>query len=193
MIKFLKKDDIEQCLNIVLSKTKIGGSTALIDRNTFLTNFETYFEENSNLYTIGYYEDTAPEELISFMCIGFFENKLRGKFWIIPCIFTSKSKTYFTFNTSEIGLLVKTALELAEDKQYYEYYYCTSERISNVYERQWTKNQYFNINRYNLITLDVIPPNTVPESQLYQHLMGYKTKPMTTIIKKRILRQEFRK
>jgi hypothetical protein len=193
MIKFLKKEDIPQCLDIALSKERIGGSTANISKDSFLELYGNYFNESDDRYTIGYYEDDDQTDLISFMCIGFFENKTRGKFWLIRCIYTKKNKSYFTFNTSEIGLLVKTALELAESKEYYEYYYCTAERISHVYERQWAKNQYFNTNRYELITLDVIPPNTMPTQQLYQQLMGFSTKSDTIVFKKRILRPEYRK
>jgi hypothetical protein len=46
--------------------------------------------------------------------------------------------------------------------------------------------------KYELTTLDVVPANTKPEFELYWRLMGQELKPDNIIIKKRVLRQEFR-
>jgi hypothetical protein len=61
-----------------------------------------------------------------------------------------------------------------------------------VYERQIQKTQYIPIGRYEYIELATIPANTKPEKILYWKLMGEQMKPDTIIIKKRVLKPQYR-
>jgi hypothetical protein len=115
---------------------------------------------------------------------------MRGKFWVISGLYTKNFKSYFSFNHSGIGELIKFAFDYAESRGWYEYYYCTAERVINVYERQWKRSHS---HRYEHILLDVVPPNTKPFYELHWRLMGQEVKPVPMIVKKRALKQEFRK
>jgi hypothetical protein len=61
-----------------------------------------------------------------------------------------------------------------------------------VYESQYRKNKYITTGRYDCIQLDIIPANTVPTVDLYWKLLGKEIKPDDVIIKKRVLRPNFR-
>jgi hypothetical protein len=89
--------------------------------------------------------------------------------------------------------LIKAAFALAEEQQFYEYYYTVSERVQHVYERQWARNKFVQTGRYELQTIGEIEPNTQPSVDLYWRLLGQEVRPDKMIIKKRILRPELRK
>jgi hypothetical protein len=148
----------------------------------------TNFDKVISLYNrYGYFENN---KLISFVCIRMFENTMRGKFWVIPGLYTRDFKNYFNFKNSKIGELINYAFNYTESMGWYEYYYCTAERVMNVYERQWKRSHSY---RYEHILLDVVPPNTKPFYELHWRLMGQEVKPVPTVVKKRVLKQEFRK
>ena len=169
-------------------KNKVGGSTPL-SPDRFIARYTSYFENNEDRYALGSFQDG---KLISWVSIGFYESKMRGKFWVITELFTSVPGERFSFSRPEFGLLLKQAFEITEERGYFQYFYCVPERLERVYERQWKKNSYAIQGKYELTTLDVVPANTKPEFELYWRLMGKETKPDNIIIKKRVLRQEFR-
>ena len=179
-------ENLLDCMEIASLKNRTGGTVPLT-AGGFITAFEKYFQNDEYFIAIGYFENNV---LISFLCISMFENNMRGKFWVIPCLYTRDFKSYFTFKGSGIGELIKFAFEYTEKRGWYEYYYCTAERVMNVYERQWKKSQS---NRYDHILLDVVPANTKPFHELYWRLMGQEVKPDPMIFKKRVLKHEFRK
>jgi hypothetical protein len=164
----------------VLSHKKIGG-TKPVSPNQYLTIQET----SDKLLKIGYFEDNR---LVSWVSIGFYESKMRGKFWVIAGLFTTVFEERFSFSRPEFGLLFKRAFEIAEERGYFQYFYCISERLERVYERQWKKNPWGFNGRYDIITLDVVPANTKPEYELYWGLMGKELKPDNIVIKARKLK-----
>ena len=173
---------VEICKQIVLSCKKISGTTPISP--------ERYqaIQEASNAndsVTIGYFED---DKLISWVTIGFYESKMRGKFWVISNFFSSVYTSYFNFNRPEFGMLFKAAFEVAEGRGYYQYFYSIAERLERVYERQWKKNSYAIQGKYDLTTLAVVPANTKPEFELYWRLMGQELKPDNIAIKARKLK-----
>lgn len=186
--RLLGNEDFLKCLEISKIKPRVGGTVPISDVS-FKDTFTKYFENNENSYIFGCFEE---DELISWIAIGFGESQSLGKFWVISSLYTTRFTTYFSFNNEEIGLLIKTAFEVAESKKYYEYYYTVSSRISTVYEKQIQKNKFIPIGRYDYKELKTIPANTKPDSKLIWRLMGQETKPDDTIVKKRILREQFR-
>ena len=172
----------ERRKQIVLSRKKISGTTPISpDR------YQTLQEESKSKddVIIGYFED---DELISWITIGFYESKMRGKFWVISNFFSSVYTSYFNFNRPEFGMLFKAAFEVAEGRGYYQYFYSIAERLERVYERQWKKNSYAIQGKYDLTTLAVVPANTKPEFELYWRLMGQELKPDNIAIKARKLK-----
>lgn len=137
---------------------------------------------SNNDITLGYFED---DKLISWINIGFYENNMRGKFWVITGLFTSVFGERFSFSRPEFGLLLKQAFEITEERGYFQYFYCVSERLERVYERQWKKNPWGFNGVYELTTLAVVPANTKPEFELYWRLMGQELKPDNIVIKSR--------
>jgi hypothetical protein len=169
----------ELCKQIVLSRKKIGGTTPISPEQYALLKVES---QSNNTATIGYFDD---DKLISWITIGFYESKMRGKFWVISNFFSSVYTSYFNFNRPEFGLLFRAAFDIAEGRGYYQYFYSISQRLERVYERQWKKNSYAIQGKYELTTLAVVPANTKPEFELYWRLMGKETKPDNIVIKSR--------
>jgi len=169
---------------IILSRKKIAGTTPISPEQ-----YEILTEQapSNNTIILGYFED---EKLISWMNIGFYENKMRGKFWVISGIFTSVFQERFSFSRPEFGLVLKRAFEIAEERGYFQYFYCVSERLERVYERQWRKNPWGFNGRYEFTKLAVVPANTKPESELYWRLMGQELKSDNIVIKSRKLREQ---
>jgi hypothetical protein len=184
-------DDYNECIQIMKSKKKVGG-TEPTDLETIIDSHDKYFIENilSDRYqAYGYIENNT---IVSFILQALLENKSRGRFWVIPGIFTSKPYNLFSFNKPEIGSLIKVAFETAEHKEYYEYYYTIAKHVSEVYERQINKTTYIPLYRYDRIDLGIVPANTIPTVDMYWKLLGAQTRPHDMMIKKRVLRKEFR-
>jgi hypothetical protein len=188
MIRRLSKQDLDDCVKMVGIKPRTAG-TVNLTKEKFIDSLSHYFDSSDNHVSLGYFKDT---ELICFICLGFFESKMRGKFWVISALYTKEFKPYFNFKDPDMGSLLKYSFEFAEQKGYYEFYYSIAERIMNAYERQWQRNSFMATGRYDRVILDRVPPNTVPNYELYWKLMGESIKPDCIIIKKRVLREEFR-
>jgi hypothetical protein len=172
----------ERRKQIVLSCKKISGTTPISPERYRVLQEESKSKDD---VIIGYFED---DELISWITIGFYESKMRGKFWVISNFFSSVYTSYFNFNRPEFGMLFKAAFEVAEGRGYYQYFYSIAERLERVYERQWKKNSYAIQGKYDLTTLAVVPANTKPEFELYWRLMGQELKPDNISIKARKLK-----
>jgi hypothetical protein len=172
----------ELCKQIIFSRKKISGTTPIS-----VERYQVHREEakSNNSVVIGYFEDG---KLLSWITIGFYESKMRGKFWVISNFFSSVYSSYFSFSRPEFGMLFKRAFEIAEGRGYYQYFYSISERLERVYERQWRKNPYAIQGKYELTTLAVVPANTKPEFELYWRLMGQELKPDNIVIKSRKLK-----
>lgn len=186
--RLLGNDYLNECLNIAKLRPRVGGTKPLSEE-VLIEVWTKYFVEDDSYYALGCIENG---KIISWIGIVLMENKARGKFWVITSLYTTRFTGYFSFNQEEIGLLIKEAFHLAESKKYYEYYYSVSEQIATVYESQYRKNKYITTGRYDCIQLDIIPANTVPTVDLYWKLMGKEIKPDNLIIKKRVLRSNFR-
>jgi hypothetical protein len=172
----------ERRKQIVLSRKKISGTTPISPERYRALQEESKSKDD---VIIGYFKD---DELISWVTIGFYESKMRGKFWVISNFFSSVYTSYFNFNQPEFGMLFKAAFEVAEGRGYYQYFYSIAERLERVYERQWKKNSYAIQGKYELTTLAVVPANTKPEFELYWRLMGQELKPDAIVIKSRKLK-----
>lgn len=189
MIRELTLSDLDEASKMVGLKPRTSG-TSPVSKGDFLEGFTMYFAGNDTMKAFGYYENN---ELICFVCVGFFESKMRGKFWVIPALYTKNFKQVFNFKDPDMASLLKFVFEYAENNYYYEFYYTVAERIVNAYERQWQRNSVMPVGRYDLITLDKVPANTKPEFELYWRLMGEEEKPDTIVIKKRVLKEQYRK
>ncbi len=189
MIRHLNLFDLDKAMSIARLKDRTGGTSPISDIQ-FEEIHKKYFESNGINYALGYFENN---QLISWISLGLHENKTRGRFWYISFLYTSKFHNNFNFNNLEIGYLIKAAFALAEEQQFYEYYYTVSERVQHVYERQWARNKFVQTGRYELQTIGEIEPNTQPSVDLYWRLLGQEVRPDKMIIKKRILRPELRK
>jgi hypothetical protein len=185
VIRQLKVTDYSRMLEIANLRLRIGGTGVIGNLDYAIGN---YLVDEYKI-SLGYFENDI---LISYICIGLHENVSRGKFWYISFLFNSKIGNYYTFNKPENGLLLVEAFSHAERHGYYEYYYMISKRIEHVYDRQWAKNGYLPTGRYETITLDTIPANTVSDVDLYWQLMGCEIKSDVMIVKKRILNDKYR-
>jgi hypothetical protein len=179
-VQILGKEYTDECVRIALLNKKIGGTRVLSAEK-----YQQLLTKSDNIIRIGYFEN---EKLVSWVSIGFYESKMRGKFWAITELFTTVFKERFSFSRPEFGLIFKRAFEIAEERGYFQYFYCIAERLERVYERQWRKNPWGFNGRYELITLDVVPANTKPEFELYWRLMGQELKSDNIVIKSRRLK-----
>ena len=185
MIRQLTLEDYPHALLIAKLRSRIGGTSVSANLDEALLK---YFNDEKKI-SLGYFEN---DKLISWIAIGLHENKARGRFWYISFLFNGNIGNYYRFNKPENGLLLAESFTLAESLKYYEYYYIISKRIEHVYDRQWRKNSYIPTGRYETITLDTVPPNTVATTDLYWQLMNREIKPDTMIVKKRILNDKYR-
>lgn len=189
-VKILTDQDYGRALEIASLKSKAAGTSAVLLEDLEYKLSRYFIKENiDDCLAIGCFDNS---ELISWIAIGFVENKSKGRYWAITSLYTTKFTNFFSFNNPEIGLLIKEAFSIAESKKYYQYYYAIAERVSKVYETQIQKNKFIPIGRYDYIEIERIPPNTQPESSLYWNLIGGEVKPDTMIIKKRILKETYR-
>ena len=172
----------EICDQVFFSRKKISGTSPISPERYQALREES---KSNDAVVIGYFEDG---KLISWITIGFYESKMRGKFWVISNFFSSVYTSYFNFNRPEFGMLFKAAFEVAEGRGHYQYFYSIVERLERVYERQWRKNSYAIQGKYDLTTLAVVPANTKPEFELYWRLMGQELKPDNIVIKSRKLK-----
>ena len=179
-VRILDPEYTDECVRIALSNKKMGGT-----RPVSAEQYRQLLKDSDSLIRIGYFEN---DKLVSWVSIGFYESKMRGKFWTITELFTTVFKERFSFSRPEFGLLFKQAFEMAEEKGYFQYFYSIAERLERVYERQWKKNPWGFNGRYDLVTLDVVPANTKPEFELYWRLMGQELKPDNIVIKARRLK-----
>lgn len=186
--RLLGDDHLTACLDIARLRPRVSGTKPLPEE-LLIELSQKYFVENENYYALGCIEDG---KIISWVALAFVENKARGRYWIITALYTTKFTTYFSFDNEEIRLLIKASFDLAESNKYYEYYYSVAERVSSVYESQIRKNKYIATGRYDCIQLDIVPANTKSTVDLYWKLMGQELKPDNIVIKKRVLRPEFR-
>lgn len=183
------KNDYDKFLKVVEVHKKIGG-TVPNNLSSFAEVYKKYFDDHISCQIFGYFEN---EHLVSAIAVAYWKNDTRGKFWVISSLFSTRKHSIFSFNRPEIGLLIKKAFENSEELQFYEYYYTIAEHISSVYERQINKNVYIPLNRYDRITLDIIPKNTLPNrDHLYNRLLGNECKPHNMIVKKRVLKLIYR-
>ncbi len=188
--RLLGEEYLEKCFEISKIKPKVGG-TKPPDSEGFKEGYSLYFTDNDERYALGCFEGN---ELVSWMAIGFVDiPDYNYHFWAISALYTTRFVQLFSFNNPEIGLLIKEAFAIAESKEYYEYYYSVSSRISKVYETQIQKTKYIPIGRYTYKEVAIVEANTQPANILYWRLMGQELKPDDIIIKKRILKHEFRK
>lgn len=188
--RLLGEEHLEKCFEISKLKSRVGG-TKPPDPDGFKEGYSAYFTDNDERYALGCFDG---DELISWIAIGFVDMPdYDYHFWAISALYTTRFVQVFSFNNPEIGLLIREAFALAESKEYYEYYYSVSSRISKVYETQIQKTKYIPIGRYTYKEVAVIPANTEPDNILFWRLMGQELKPDDIIIKKRILNPEHRK
>jgi len=187
MIKTLNKTHFDEAIAIAKLRKRIGGLVGEIDVDVA----RSYIcEKSEERVAFGYFENG---ELISWIAIKLHSNEKRGKFWIIALFFSKKVTNYFSFKQIDKFSLFRHCFEYAESLHYYTYYYSTSIRIIDVYERQWKRNNVIPLGRYEQITVDIIPPNTKPETLLYWSLMNKQLKSTSIVIMKRSLNKEFRK
>ena len=129
------QNGIIKYLNLLFSE---GERTFSTKNNNFGSLSENWCIDGKNHFIVNYYFEDG--KLISWITIGFYESKMRGKFWVISNFFSSVYTSYFNFNRPEFGMLFKAAFEVAEGRGYYQYFYSIAERLERVYERQWKKN-----------------------------------------------------
>jgi len=183
MIRLLNKNDTSQCLPIILAQKKISGTTPL-SADLHEKYLDKFFNDPEKYKVIGYFEHDV---LISWISIGFYETQAHGKFWLVLNLFSDKKRQLFNFTSPEISEIFAEAFNVAESMGVYQYFYCVSEKISKVYERQWAKKNPMNYHGvYELKDIAIIPANTVPESKLYWGLLGEETRPHDMYIKARI-------
>ena len=187
MIRELIYSDLDDAIKIATLRQRVGGIETVVDVETI----RGYLLENlDGKVAFGYFENN---ELLSWIGIKLHTNKKRGKFWTISFLFSKLSHNWFSFNRVEIKPLFQKVFEYAENKEYYDFYYCIGKRIMHVYEKQWGKNNFLSTGKYDLVTLDVIPPNTEPNIELYWLLMNKELKNDSILIKKRSLKSHLRK
>jgi predicted nucleic-acid-binding Zn-ribbon protein len=172
---------------ITLKERVAGGIPTSKEIRTAI--YSKYFSNNSDqgktlFRTVGCIEDG---EIKGWMALLLNETKSRGKYWAIIAFYGKEFSNYFDMNSPVYGKLVRYAIDFCEDLGYNEFYYAITERVMNAYERQWKRSK-FRSERYGIETVEIIPPHTKPEVDLYWRLIGERLRDETMVIKRRMLR-----
>ena len=185
IIRPLRGADIQLAKDIAMSKFKVSGTAPPSPQalNDFLS---AILNPTRRIQFYGLFED---DKLISWIAFKFGE--LHGEpIWAILNIYSSVSGV-FSFNRSDIKPLIRKAFTMAEGAGYFTYIYTISKRLESVYERRWKKNDWIKVGRYELHTIAEVKANSeAPEAWMSRLIGGVK--PHDVVIKKRILKPEFR-
>ncbi len=186
-IKICDMTHLEQAVAMTRLKEKHGGLQAnwMADWNTI---FKKYLGPSPYYMLLGAFEG---DKLVSFLGLAFYNKS--DPAWFIVFMFTTVFNNKFSFNRPDIGPLVKTAFEIAERRHYWNYYYSLAKKHELLYDRLWSKNQYMPTGRYETRIEVEIPPYTPMERDRYWRLMGQRVHDVDVVIKRRILRHEFRR
>lgn len=184
-IKKLLMKDFLDCTDIVMEKRKIAGTRSL-PFDKLQKGLEKYFLDN-NFHAFGVFQG---DTLISFITVFFVEESSKGKYWAITNFYSKGTTDYFDFNKEQFGDLVRYTIDFAEQQGYMQFYYCVSKKINNVYERKWKQNSRSRNENYHVVTVEDVPPNTVPKDMLYWKLMGETLRDDIMIIKHRYRKNE---
>ena len=185
-IKICDMSHLQQAVEITKLKNKNGGVEAnWVADYTYI--FKKYLSKNPDHMMLGAFDG---DKLISFVCLAFFRD--HDPAWFIVFMFTTKFYPVFSFNRPEIGLLIKTAFEVAEQRNYCQYYYSIAKKHEELYDRLWEKNQYVETGKYITTTELVVPPYTPVDRDRYWRLVGQRVHDVEVVIKRRILRPEKR-
>lgn len=186
MIVQLNESHLEDCLDIACLKSRVSGTKPL-DKKVLKEKIAKFFSNDENNYAFGHISNT--NEITSWIAITFQENKKRGRYWAIVVFYAKYFKSYFKFKDSEYEMLIRHCIDFSERKNYYQFYYSVSKRISDAFSEQWKKSNLTNHESYISLDVDIIPANTKPASELYWRLLGEELKPDDMLIKHRIKKQ----
>ena len=191
MIKLLSIADYGAAMEILNLKEKSGGMQKPANVNLIYT-FLKYFGGDSDQYiALGYFDE---DKLISWVSLRFIYT-LKNRFvntWNITGMFSSKFDNMFSFNRPEIGLLIKTAFEIAEHRHCWKYYYTISTSHQYLYDRLWKKNNYLPTGRYTTEIERTVNPLDFHIKRYYADIIGTRNYDEEFVIKRRILNPEFR-
>mgnify|MGYP000293692471 CR=1 FL=1 len=191
MIKILSSHDYAVAMEILDLKEKAGGMQKP-NNITLHSIFLKYFVGDSDqCIALGYFEE---DKLISWVTLRFIYS-LKNKFvntWNITGMFSSKFDNMFSFNRPEIGLLIKTAFEIAEHRHCWKYYYTISTSHQYLYDRLWKKNNYLPTGRYTTVIEQTVDPLDFHIKRYYADIIGTRDYNDEFVIKRRMLNPEFR-
>jgi len=178
MIRRLTIYDIEQAYIVATTKPN-RNETDFIPKDRII-----YTLSHPNYVNLGYFEN---DELISWAAVKF-ENLYAEKTWFIVFFFTKRFSDYFGFRTYDFGPMMNMYFEMAEENEYYSYIYSVPLKSHRAYYRKWKSIE----GRYDTFDIAVVDAGTKAPKDWMDKLNG-GIKPYDIIIKKRVLKNEFRK
>lgn len=184
-IKILDNSYKQQIIQLERIKNKIGG---LKKDDAYAKSFEEsldkYFGNSPNYLIYGSLEN---DKVVSLLFQSFIMSK---RIWVIPYMFTLQFSDKFKFQEHSLGDLVSKAMEVAEARGFKTYYYALAEKYGEVYLKKWLQTNYKDLGFYDAAIEATIPANTVPEDNLYCHLLGNKSVNVPMNIHVRTYKQE---
>jgi hypothetical protein len=185
-VKICDETHLKQAVAMTQLKDKIGGAERPYQADYELV-LKKYVSSNSHYVMLGAFDG---EELLAFICIAFWRNE--DPSWFIVFMFTKVFTSTFSFKRPEIGLLIKTAFEIAEHRHYWKYYYSIAKKHETIYDRLWQKNSFVGTGRYDLKIETEVPAETPIERERFWRLIGSRVYEVDVVIKSRILKPEMR-
>lgn len=183
MLRQLELNDIEAMMKVVDSSIKRGAKTIISkDEVTLLLKTDRTF-------IVGVFEGEVLSAWMAYRFGVLGEEKI----WVIVHFFSVKNKNTFSFD-KDFQLIVEKIIEKAESIGHYSYFYAVRKQNEHTYEKAWARNQTVQIKgRYHIATIHEIKANTLPDVAWISRLLGNKTHPYDMVIRKRTLKEEYRK
>jgi hypothetical protein len=185
-IKICDETHLPQAIAMTALKDKVGGAERPYQLS-YEPILKKYVSSNSHYLMLGAFEG---EELIAFICIAFW--RINDPAWFIVYMFTKVFSPTFSFKRPEIGLLIKTAFEIAEHRHYWKYYYSIAKKHEVVYDKLWQRNTFVSTGRYDLKIEVEVPAETPIERERFWRLIGSRVYEVDVVIKSRVLKPEMR-
>lgn len=184
-LRVLTSEHFKKAISMTNLKARHGGSAPNAGLKQRLLH---YFTPNPKAVALGYFEDG---ELISWATLRFGKQDAMN-IWCITSLWTNRFHNYLNFDKPELGMLMKGCFDIAEHRKYWHYFYSIATKVEKVYQRQWAKNPWMPVGRYDLQIYQQVPANTIPTPNFVYQLMGGETKPDDITIKYRVLKEEHR-
>lgn len=173
----------------LLGRTFFGKERALLDTPEKYTNGLIISNQTSSFRVYGGFSEQG--ELTSACAIHLWD---KMKFYTLPYILIHPKfgnlKFTKSFELSNLREAIGTAVDYAESKEFWQFFYATHIRNFKTRKDAWFKNTDMLVGRYDWSIETIIPANTLPSCPLHAALIYNQARGIDLVVKTARLKQE---